>query len=233
MNSRHLNIVSAVMYFICAVATVCLFAPIFINRSYSHSEKFIAGLIIFVLGFIASKFRCLTVDREKAPAIMKRTFIWFFAVYVFIVIDFTLISDSFGRNISNIFLSNGEQVQEYISQKTNFIPFATVKLFINAYKAGSIEPYIVLENILGNLFVFMPFALFVPNIFKRVNSAVKFLIYISVFVIVIEVLQLVFLTGSADIDDFILNVAGAMAAYGILQIQCVKRAVNTFIFCKE
>ena len=49
-------------------------------------------------------------------------------------------------------------------------------------------------------------------------------------VLVIEVLQLVFLTGSADIDDFILNVGGAMAAYGILNIDKVKRGINKILF---
>ena len=233
MKSKYLNAVSAVMYFICAVATVCLILPAFTDFHCSHSEKFVTGLIIFVLGFTASKFRCLASSSEKAVLIMKKTLIWLFAVYIFIVIDFTLISDSFGRNISNIFMLDSEQLRLYVSQKVNFIPFKTVKLFISAYNSGVLKPYIVLENILGNIFVFMPFALFLPIVFTRIDSVVKFLICISVSVVVIELLQLLFLTGSADIDDFILNVSGAASAYGILKIRGVKRAVNTFIFGKK
>lgn len=146
------------------------------------------------------------------------------------VIDFTLINDNFGRNISNIFLADKTKISEYMSEKTNLIPFATVKLFINAYKTESLDAFVVIENILGNLFVFMPFAFFIPNIFKKINCAYKFLVFISVVVLIIEVLQLVFLTGSADIDDFILNVGGAMAAYGIFNIAKFKRGINKLLF---
>lgn len=173
------------------------------------------------------KYKTIKITRQFY---VKLIFICLFALYMLLIVDFTLINDNFGRNISNIFLADGEQVSEYFANKTNIIPFATVKLFINAFETGSLEPYVVLENILGNFFVFMPFALLVPNVFSRINSAAKFLLFISLLVIAIEVLQLVFLTGSADIDDFILNVSGAMAAYGIFNISKIKYGINKFLF---
>ena len=109
----------------------------------------------------------------------------------------------------------------------------TVKLFINAYKTEALDTLIVVENILGNFFGFMPMAFFVPIIFKKINSGFKFLVFIAVIVLMIEVLQLVFLTGSADIDDFILNVAGAMAAYGFFGIKNLKFVINRFLFGEE
>ncbi len=145
------------------------------------------------------------------------------------VIDFTLINDNFGRNISNIFLADKGEIIEYFSKKTNIIPFATVKLFLNAYQKGSLETYIVIENILGNFFVFMPFAFFVPHIFKRVNSVFKFFKVISICVLAIEILQILFLTGSADIDDFILNVGGAMVVYALINVPIIKEKINKFL----
>lgn len=182
------------------------------------------GTIIFGGDFLKSKV--IKIDRVF---FVKSIFICLFLLYTLMVIDFTLINDNFGRRISNIFLADMATVNGYLSQKINFIPFATVKLFINAYKDANLNTFVVLENTLGNLFVFMPFALFVPNIFKKINSAVKFLICISVSVLIIEALQIVFLTGSADIDDFILNVGGAMTAYGILGITKVKNFINKLI----
>lgn len=173
------------------------------------------------------KYKTIKITRQFY---VKIIFICLFALYMLLIVDFTLINDNFGRNISNIFLADGEQISEYFANKTNIIPFATVKLFINAFETGSLEPYVVLENILGNFFVFMPFACLVPNVFSRINSAAKFLLFISLLVITIEVLQLVFLTGSADIDDFILNVSGAMAAYGIFNISEIKYGINKFLF---
>ena len=121
-------------------------------------------------------------------------------------------------------------VDEYFSKKINLIPFATVKLFINAYKESRLETFVVIENILGNLFVFMPFAFFAPICFKKLNSNLKFLGLIAACVLVIEILQIVFLTGSADIDDFILNVGGAMVAYAVLNIAKIKSGINKILF---
>ena len=172
--------------------------------------------------------KTITFNRSSVSRIIL---ILLFVIYTLTVIDFTLINDNFGRSVSsNIFSADRSTVNEYISQKINLVPFATVRLFINAYKDAHLEPHIVVENIFGNFFVFMPFAFFLPNIFKRINSFWKFFAYISAAVLIIEVLQIVFLTGSADIDDFILNVAGASVAYGVLNIPKIKRAVNKFLF---
>lgn len=183
------------------------------------------GTITFGGDFLKSK-----VIKLSRLVVVKSIVICLFLLYTLMVVDFTLINDSFGRSISNIFLADKALVNQYLSQKINLIPFATVKLFINAYKDANLEPFVVIENILGNFFVFMPFAFFVPNIFKKINNALKFFTFISISVLLIEVLQVIFLTGSADVDDFILNVGGAMSAYGILNISKIKQGINKFLF---
>ena len=166
---------------------------------------------------------------------VKSILVCLFLLYTLAVIDFTLINDNFGRSISNIFLADKQAVNSYLSQKINLIPFATVKLCINAYKNSNLETLVVIENIIGNLFAFMPFAFFVPRIFKKINTALKFMGIIVASVLIIEILQIVFLTGSADVDDLILNVGGAMIAYAILNNVKCKRAINKFLFgeCNE
>ncbi len=225
MKHKPLSAVSAVLYLICAVATVCLIIPIFDNEIYLHREKLATGLIVFVFGFISSKLLCIE-NREKAPKIMKRTVIWLTAVYLLIIIDYTLLSGSFGRNISNVFWADEATIQRYFSQKTNFIPFDTIKLFFNS----NLQGYVVMENILGNLFVLMPFAVLLPFLFKGINSTLRVMLLVSAISFCIEGLQIVFLTGAADIDDFILNVSGAMLAYGVYKIPLFNRFINKFIF---
>lgn len=226
MKWQSLRVVSIIMYILCAMATVMLIMPSFTAVRLSHGEKFLTAVIIFAFGYMASRLLCIGATTDVAARIMKANFIWLFLIYVIVVIDFTLISESFGRNISNIFPLSKPQIKEYITENTNVVPFGTVRLYINAYKADNIEHYIVFENLIGNFFVFMPFAFFLPIICDKVNSALVFAGLISATVIIIELLQIVFLTGSADIDDFILNVAGAMAAFGILKIKAVKRFVR-------
>ena len=162
---------------------------------------------------------------------VKSIILCLFLLYTLLIIDFTLINDNFGRNISsNIFYASKDTVNQYISQKVNLIPFATVKLFINAYRNSNLDTTFIMQNILGNFFAFMPFAFFIPAIFKKINSSFRFFVVISLGVIIIELLQIVFLTGSADIDDFILNTTGAMVAYFVLNIKKVKRTINKILF---
>ena len=175
------------------------------------------------------KSKTIVIDRSF---VLKGVIICLFLLYTLMVIDFTLINDSFGRSISNIFLTDKSEVKEYLSQKINLVPFATIRLFMDAYRDSTLDIYSVLQNILGNLCVFMPFAFFVPVIFKKINSALRFFGVIAAGVLCIEALQLIFLTGSADIDDFILNVSGAMIAYGILSITKANAMVNKFL-CGE
>lgn len=185
----------------------------------------VGGKIIYGGDFLKSKI--INIDRAF---IAKSIILCLFLIYIFLLIDFTLINDSFGRKISFVFSADKSRVREYFSQKINIVPFATVKLFLKAYKNDSLNTQVIIENIFGNLIAFMPFAFFVPNIFKRVDKFFKFLIFITLCVLLIEILQIVFLTGSADVDDLILNVGGAVAAYGILNIKFVKRFVNKILF---
>ena len=184
-------------------------------------------ILIIIFGGDFLKSMIINVNRLF---IVKSIFVCLFLLYILVVVDFTLLNDYFGRNISNIFSAEKATVDEYLLQKINLIPFATVKLFINAYKESKLETFVVLENILGNFFVIMPFALFVPVCFKSINNTLKFLCVISFGVLIIEILQIIFLTGSADIDDFILNVGGAMVAYAVLNIAKIKSGINKILF---
>lgn len=229
MKHKPLNAVALVLYLIGFIAVVCLIIPVFTKTSHTHSEKFITGVLVFLINFTASKILCIFY-KEKAKKIMKITVVYLFCVYTFIVIDYTLISDSFGRNISNIFFADKTTVNEYFSQKVNLVPFATVKLFINAYRDANLQTYVIIENILGNIFVLMPFALFIPFLFKKIDNGWRFFVVMLAFVLVIECLQIGFLTGSADIDDFILNTIGAMLAYFVFKIPKINSFINNFIF---
>lgn len=184
----------------------------------SHIEKIITAFLIFIMCWVASSIKCKSANYEAQRDIIKKTIRLLFTLYLIIVIDFTLIDDSFGRILSNIFLLNNSEIKQYLSENTNFIPFETVRLFINGYKSGAVSFPVFFENVLGNFFAFMPMAFFLPVIFKRTKKFRDFLIVVSFTVICIEILQLVFLSGSGDIDDFLLNVSGAVVAYGIFKL---------------
>lgn len=138
-------------------------------------------------------------------------------VYIIILIDFTLLDDAFGRNIFNIQNFTYDSFVNYIDDSLNLIPFFTVNLYINGVAQDKISVAYFIINIFGNLIMLMPLTYFLPRIFKGIKGFFKLLIALILFSVAIEILQLVFLTGSCDIDDVILNVTGAAIAYPILK----------------
>ena len=53
---------------------------------------------------------------------------------------------------------------------------------------------------------------------------------ITVIILGVEILQFVFLTGSSDIDDLILNVGGAMTGYGLIKMPIVSKILSHITF---
>lgn len=225
-TTNALGIVSLV---ISVTAFFCFFMAE--KMALNHTEKIITALILFVFGYLAAFFGYSgSAEWKKEKRRMKLAFTFFFFLYIVIFIDFTLIDGTFGRNISNIFSLNSVEIKEYIRENTNFVPFKTVKIFISAYKDETLSIGAIIENILGNFFVLTPFALFAPCAFPKMRKPLNFFAFCSVAVIAVEVLQLVFLTGSTDIDDFLLNVSGGMAGFVLLNIPPVKRAISHLTF---
>ena len=114
----------------------------------------------------------------------------------------------------------------------NIVPFATIKLFINGYSSGLVSFKSYFMNIFGNLCAFMPYAIFLPLMFKKMNKYKNFLITMIFIVCVIEILQFLTMSGSCDIDDLILNVLGASLVYLIYKIKFVNKLVRR-IFLRE
>ena len=148
----------------------------------------------------------------------QQIIIWLFlGVYILLLVNFTLVDDSFGRNIFNIKNLNFDSLANYMDTSLNLTPFATIKLYINGLKTGNISLGYFFINIFGNFLMLMPLSFFAPTLIKGLNKFYKFLIFVILFAVCIEILQILFLTGSCDIDDVILNVLGACVSYFIFQ----------------
>ena len=106
---------------------------------------------------------------------------------------------------------------EVVNSNINFIPFKTVKLFIRAIQ-GSFSDYAVrhsIINLAGNVIMFIPLGFFIPSVFSKYSSFLKSMSVCAISIIIAEIVQLFTLLGSCDIDDFVLNIAGAIIGYGI------------------
>lgn len=231
MNRRYLLGLASVLYFISLCALAAIVAGAVNLITFAHGEKIFMGILAVVSGYAAAVLRAFSVgEKSRREKIIKHQLIFTFVFYLIILIDFTLIDEGMGRNIFNVFSWNEDAFRNYIDTSTNLVPFYTVKLFINGYKNGQLALSVMLENIFGNFVAFMPFSFFLPCIFKRFNKWYKVLIAVTLSVIAVELLQFLFLTGSSDIDDVILNVTGAMFLYAVLRIKKVSRVILKFTF---
>ena len=80
----------------------------------------------------------------------------------------------------------------------------------------------------------MPFAFFLPLLFKKQNNFKTFLLTMICIVTGIELLQFITMSGSCDIDDVILNVSGSLIMYEILHIKSINELLkNIFLLEKN
>lgn len=115
---------------------------------------------------------------------------------------------------------------QYLRYNANFIPFRSIGEYIRRFLDHSMNYDIILENLLGNLVLFMPMALFLPCAFHRMYQFRYWAPVMAGILVLVEVAQLVFRLGSLDVDDFILNFSGTMVAFGVIHIPAVKRLLE-------
>ena len=78
-------------------------------------------------------------------------------------------------------------------------------------------------NIIGNISMFIPTGIIMPILYKRLDCFWKVLFAGAGLSFVIEMIQLLFPGSVTDIDDLILNTAGAAIGYGIYKLVCCFR----------
>jgi glycopeptide antibiotics resistance protein len=89
------------------------------------------------------------------------------------------------------------------------IPFKTILPYIGDASYSKVA----VKNLLGNIFLFLPFGLLLPAIKPEVDSYKKIFIFSVLFSLFFETTQLLLRIGSFDVDDLILNTLGAMLGY--------------------
>ncbi len=112
---------------------------------------------------------------------------------------------------------------EYIQRSVNFVPFRTITNYINNVRTGMINFDTIIYNLIGNFLLFLPMGFLLPATFKKINTVFKCIMIVSVSILVAETLQLILQIGVFDIDDFVLNLFGALAGFGLFKIKPVKK----------
>ena len=91
----------------------------------------------------------------------------------------------------------------------NLVPFKTIMEYVAAVVDGSMRGHAT-RNLFGNLFLFFPVGFYLPFLFKKTGKIGIYSIIMAAVIIFVEITQLATMSGSLDIDDFILNFAGSL-----------------------
>lgn len=100
----------------------------------------------------------------------------------------------------------------------NLEPLRTIKNYLIAYGYGNISLRLVVLNLLGNLAAFAPMGVFLPALFRWQRSIFFFTATLTLGVTAVEVAQVYTGAGSCDVDDLILNLAGALIVFVLCRI---------------
>lgn len=110
---------------------------------------------------------------------------------------------------------NANTYAEVLRNKMNLIPFYTISNYWTVVKRMDFTPlfYHCVINLLGNVLLFIPIGYFLPRLWAFLRNFFFFLLASLLAITLIELLQLVTLLGSLDVDDLILNLFGMMIGY--------------------
>lgn len=212
---------------ILAIASVLL-ALFVLREILAHTSSFpvtralllvMICLLFYIGGFLFSK-------RTNSKRILKKLFLLFFLLYAYLLLSLTLLDPSMGRGANSIYDSIEQTRSAYNHRFVNLIPLRSIyHVYIKGFLGGYVNAYYTFLNLLGNLVAFFPLAFFLPYFFSAQKRWYLFLPTALLSVALVEALQYLFMIGSCDIDDLILNAGGSFLFFLFLKIPFIHRLI--------
>ena len=169
--------------------------------------------LAFAAGFAALLGIALFFGVPKAARGARRHdyMMLLFWYYLWVLANLLFFDNAFGRgfHISMDYLT---------SYRINLEPLQTIRNYLLAYDNGNISLRPVIINLLGNLAAFAPMGVFLPALFRWQRSIFFFTATLTLGITAVEVVQVYTGAGSCDVDDLILNLAGALIVFVICRI---------------
>lgn len=136
-------------------------------------------------------------------------------IYIIVMIYLLFLSETMGRTGSH-------------EIRYNLVPFREIGRYFSLRRAMWV---LFAVNILGNIAAFVPLGAFLPILMPPGLKSGWFIITCGcVLSAIVELIQLITMTGSCDVDDIILNTIGTMIGY-LLYFLC--RALYIHLYRKR
>lgn len=204
----------SIIHNIILIISIVLFILSVIISPYSFS--YLSALVFSILLALFTFSTGLIVNEKE---FYQRNIIKYYILYFVLLILLTMFINRTGASILEKKL-----LDNYI-HTINIIPFKT----IIDYLVGTANLSIKITNIIGNLIAFIPLS-FLLILKDKKYSQIKYqALYLGITVLLIELLQLITSTGRFDIDDFILNIGGALLFVFLLnRLNSLNKIKNIF-----
>ena len=112
---------------------------------------------------------------------------------------------------------------ESLSRNFNLIPFANLYGYLTAPTKTMTYTKLILENIVGNVLIFIPAGAFLPLFLPKCRRFQYFMAVLLLIIVLVELTQLFSMLGMCDIDDLILNVLGGVIGFRIWKTRAFQR----------
>lgn len=139
---------------------------------------------------------------------MKKKLIIFFVIYTIVLTYFVLFKFNFTINDLNDFINEFRSVNY---KRVNLELFSSIKMQVNILDRWAIL------NLIANTVPFVVLGLLYKYCFK--TSLIKSIITSAIFILSLELIQLIFVIGTFDIDDILLNFISILI--GVLFVEYV------------
>lgn len=109
----------------------------------------------------------------------------------------------------------------------NLSPLRTIRLYLRLLRSS--QPHLVriaLVNLAGNIVMFLPLGFLPPLLFSGLRRWYRMLPAAAGIIAAAELLQMLLLVGTCDVDDLILNLLGTAAGYGLFALTKSRRQKN-------
>lgn len=211
------------------IVIFCLIIDLIPNILLTTSAKLLIYIFSMFIIWINMKLNNRKIsDSAQNEKNTKKHLSIILIIYTILISTLLFLDENYGRysHINNIkFLS-----KEHFELYSNFIPFKTIFSFVERLQQNTINTSIVLTNLLGNIIVFAPYGIIIPILFKEKFSNIKnFTVLMIMIVLAVECVQFITRRGSFDIDDLILNVAGAVLFFGLMKIKVIGEFVKKIL----
>jgi len=217
------RISSGALYLACALLLgLALCSELRPDYHVAYGGKLLFAVLASVLLLSASLIRISYLTDENKKAKTMRACLWtIFAVHSIYLVLLLFVSD---RGMQNPFHIARADYRLYLRMSVNLVPFKSVIAYGRSLLRGELRYSIV--NIFGNLFAFAPMGFFLPVLFKKMRSPLKFTLLVTLIVICVELLQIATLAGACDIDDVILNTLGAVLVFLLVQTKPLQKTLK-------